>query len=167
MIYQIVAMAENRVIGKDNKLPWHFPEDLKHFRALTTGSTVIMGRKTYESIGKPLPNRENFVLTRDPRHQMKLTLDAEIKMFPNIRFFGSFDEALKHVKTGNVFVIGGAELYKQTLNRVDGIHLTRIHAQYDGDAYYPEIPENFDEVEIQVLREADPKIDVVYYEKKQ
>ncbi len=165
MFYHIVAMARNRVIGKDNKLPWHFPADLKNFRTLTTGSTVIMGRKTYESIGKPLPNRENFVLTRDAKHQAKMILEAELKMHSNVQFFTSFQQALDHVKTGNAFVIGGAEIYKQTIHQMDGIYLTRIDADYEGDAYYPEIPELFDEIEIQELQE-NPKIEVVIYEKK-
>lgn len=165
-LYHIVAMAHNRVIGKDNKLPWHFPSDLKNFRALTTGSTVIMGRKTYESIGKPLPNRENFVLTRDAKHQAKMILEAELKMYNNLQFFISLQQALDHVKTGNAFIIGGADLFKQTINQVDGIYLTRIDADFDGDTHYPEIPDTFDEVEIQELQE-NPKIEVVFYEKKQ
>lgn len=165
MLYHIVAMARNRVIGKDNKLPWHFPADLKNFRALTTGSTVIMGRKTYESIGKPLPNRENFVLTRDAKQQAKMILETELKMHSNVKFFTSLQQALDHVKTGNAFIIGGAELYKQTINQVDGIYLTRIDADYEGDVSYPEIPKSFDEIEIQELQE-NPKIEVVFYERE-
>ena len=155
MLYHIVAMAKNRAIGKDNKLPWHFPADLKHFKRRTTGSTVIMGRKTYESIGKPLPNRENFVLSRSPQPAQE-----------HLRFFTSLDEALKNVKTENAFIIGGADLFQQTIERVDGIYLTRIDADYEGDAFYPEIPESFEEIEIERLQD-NPKIEVVFYQRKE
>jgi dihydrofolate reductase len=154
MLYHIVAMARNRAIGKDNRLPWHFPADLKHFKRRTMGSTVIMGRKTYESIGKPLPNRENFVLSRAPQK------DTE-----HLRFFTSYEDALKSVKTPDAYVIGGAELYNQTIDKVDGIYLTRIGADYEGDAFYPEIPDSFDEVEIEHLQD-NPTIEVVLYQKK-
>ncbi|MBP9865925.1 MAG: dihydrofolate reductase [Candidatus Omnitrophica bacterium] len=154
-IYHVVATARNRVIGKDNKLPWHFSEDLRYFKKLTTGSTVIMGRKTFESIGRPLPNRENFVISRT------LTEHA------GVRLFNSIGNAIGAVQTENAFIIGGAEIYKTTILNVDGIYLTRIDADYEGDAYYPEVPDGFEEVEIQCLREKDPKIDVVYYEKKE
>ncbi len=176
MLYHVVAMARNRVIGKDNKLPWHFPEDLKNFKKLTTGSTVIMGRKTFESIGRPLPNRENFVLSRQGCHSeaegrrisesrsfaaLRMTNEASLNFFP------SLDEALKNIKTENAYIIGGAELYKQTIDKVDGIYLTRIDADYEGDAFYPEIPDSFEEVDIEALREKNPKIEVVFYQKKQ
>ena len=154
MIFHVVAMARNRVIGKNNKLPWHFSSDLKHFKELTTGSTVIMGRKTFESIGKPLPNRENFVLSRTQSGSPA----------PHLYFFNSIETALKNVQTENAFIIGGADLYGQTIDLVDGIYLTRIDADYDGDAHYPEIPECFDEVEIEKIQD-DPKIEVVFYEK--
>ncbi len=154
MIFHVVAMARNRTIGKDNKLPWHFSADLKHFKALTTGSTVIMGRKTYDSIGKPLPNRENFVLSRKQSGSPA----------PHLHFFNSIETAIKNVQTEKAFIIGGAELYKQTMDLVDGIYLTRIDADYAGDAFYPEIPERFEEVEIEKLQD-DPKIEVVFYEK--
>jgi dihydrofolate reductase len=155
MLYHIVAMARNRAIGKDNKLPWHFPSDLKHFKRRTTGSTVIMGRKTYDSIGKPLPNRENFVLSRTKYP------DAE-----HLRFFTSLEEALKNVKTPDAYIIGGAELFQQTMNKVDGIYLTRIDADFEGDTFYPEIPENFEEIEIEHLQD-NPTIEVVLYHRKE
>src|SRR3989338_1905532 len=110
-LYHVVAMANNRVIGKDNKLPWHFSTDLKFFKQLTTGSTVIMGRKTYESIGKPLPNRENFVLSRNPSYyhsergeeSQRSFAPAGLRMTQNanLRFFSSFEEAVKNIKTEN------------------------------------------------------------------
>src|SRR3989338_3436503 len=128
MFYHVVAMAENRVIGKDNRLPWHFLSDLKHFKQLTMGNTILIGRKTFESIGKPLPGRENFVLSR------KKTGDG------NVKFFGSFEDALKNVSTPNCYIIGGASLYQQSMALVDGIYLTKIHAHYKGYTFYPEIP---------------------------
>ena len=153
-LYHIVAMAKNRVIGKDNKLPWHFPEDLKYFKNLTTGSTVIMGRKTFESIGRPLPNRQNFVLSR-------ILQEKE-----GVQFFPSLEEAAAKIKTQDAFIIGGAELYKQTIHRVDGIYLTRIDADYEGNAFYPEIPDDFEEIEVKGLRESNPRIQVAFYERK-
>lgn len=151
-LYHVVAVAgKKRVIGKDNKLPWHFPEDLKFFKNLTTGSTVIMGRKTYESIGRPLPNRENFVLSRS------------LKPEGPVRFFNSLEEAVGNVKTEKAFIIGGAELYAQTIREMDGIYLTRIDADYEGDAFYPEIPTEFEEIEVIGLREKDPVIQAVFY----
>lgn len=142
-LFHVVAIANNRVIGKDNKLPWHFPADLKFFKQLTTGHTVIMGRKTFESIGKPLPNRENIVISRSGL---------------------SLEGALQQAKGEKVFIIGGAQLFEQTLNQIDGIYLTRIHADYEGDTFYPELPKNFVEKSRTPLQE-NPKIEVIYYEK--
>ena len=151
MFYHVVAMAENRVIGKDNRLPWHFLSDLKHFKQLTMGNTILIGRKTFESIGKPLPGRENFVLSR------KKTGDG------NVKFFGSFEDALKNVSTPNCYIIGGASLYQQSMALVDGIYLTKIHALYEGDTFYPEIPPYFEEKSKETLQE-NPKIEVIFYE---
>ncbi|MBI3999372.1 MAG: dihydrofolate reductase [Candidatus Omnitrophica bacterium] len=151
MFYHVVAMAENRVIGKDNRLPWHFSSDLKHFKQLTMGNTILIGRKTFESIGKPLPGRENFVLSR------KKTGDG------NVKFFGSFEDALKNVSTPNCYIIGGASLYQQSMTLVDGIYLTQIHAYYEGDTFYPEIPPHFKEKSKETLQE-NPKIEVIFYE---
>ncbi len=171
MLYHIVAMAKNRVIGKDNRLPWHFPEDLKHFKRRTTGQTVIMGRKTYDSIGKPLPNRENFVLTRNaeiatpPPGARNDVIAREQSDRSNLRFFNSIGDALGAFKTPDAYIIGGAQLFEQTMAMVDGIYLTRIDQDFEGDTHYPEIPEIFEEVEIERLQE-NPQIDVVYYERK-
>lgn len=153
-IYHVVAMARNRVIGQGNKLPWHFPEDLKQFKKTTLGSTVIMGRKTYESIGRPLPGRENFVISRT------------LGQVQGIHVFRSVGNAIGAVTTENAFIIGGAEIYRSTIQSVDGIYLTRIDQDYDGDAFYPEIPDDFEEIEIQALREKAPKIEVVFYERE-
>ncbi|MCP5268313.1 MAG: dihydrofolate reductase [Zoogloeaceae bacterium] len=126
----IAAMAEHRVIGRHNTLPWHLPEDLKHFKATTLGKPVIMGRKTWESLGRPLPGRRNIVISRNAGYR----LDGG-ELFP------SLESAL--ASTGNneeVFVIGGAELYRLALPLADHVHLTEISGTYPGDAYFPELP---------------------------
>lgn len=155
MLYHVVAVALNGVIGKDNKLPWHIPADLKHFKELTAGSTVIMGRKTFDSIGRALPGRENFVLSK-------------FRSVPgdNLRFFKSFDEALENVTTPDAYIIGGASLYQQTLNQIDGIYMTKIFKEYEGDTYYPPIPETFKLKSSKPLM-GDPRgpaMEVQYYE---
>jgi dihydrofolate reductase len=125
----IAAMAENRVIGVDNRLPWHLPEDLKHFRRLTTGHTVIMGRKNYESIGKPLPQRRNIVVSRRPDFQAT-----------GCTVVHSIEEAMTVAgDEPEVFVIGGAEIYRQTMARADRLFLTLVHANVDGDTFFPEL----------------------------
>lgn len=150
-LYHIVGMAENRVIGKDNKLPWHFSADLKNFKALTLGHTLLMGRKTYESIGKPLPGRANFVLTRSAATVCQQdVVQRDLPPGTELMFFSSINTALEAVKTPIAFVMGGADLYAQTLDRVDGIYLTRIPGTYEGDAFYPPIPPRFE------LRESRP-----------
>ena len=153
-LYHVVAAANNRVIGKDNKLPWHFPADLKFFKQLTTGSTVIMGRKTFESIGRPLPNRENFVVSR-----------GKFQDKDSVRYFQSMENAEEAVKTEKAFIIGGGQIFNQTFDQIDGIYLTRIHADYEGDAFYPEIPATFFEKWRQPLQD-NPKIEVIFYERQ-
>lgn len=130
----IVAVAENGVIGRGGALPWHVPSDLKTFRRITMGRPVIMGRKTYASIGKPLPGRDNIVVTRDAGFSAAGTNRA-----------ASIDEALdiarhKAAERGvdEIMVIGGAEIFALTLPLADRIYLTRIHAQPDGDVTFPE-----------------------------
>lgn len=124
----IAAMAENRVIGVNNTLPWRLPADLRHFRRLTTGHHVIMGRRNYESIGRPLPDRTNIVVTRNPAYRA-----------PGCVVRHSLEEALRD--TGDdpeVFVIGGAEIYRQALARADRLYLTLVHANVPGDTFFPE-----------------------------
>ncbi|MDD5388448.1 MAG: dihydrofolate reductase [Gallionellaceae bacterium] len=124
----IAAMARNRVIGIDNALPWRLSEDLKHFKALTMGHHIIMGRKTYESIGKPLPGRTTVIVTRDPAYRVEGCLTAH-----------SLDAAIAACAgDGEVFFVGGAELYAQVLPRADRLYLTEIQADYVGDAWFPE-----------------------------
>jgi len=132
MISIIAALAENRVIGVNNTLPWHLPNDLKHFRRLTTGHAIIMGRKNYESIGKPLPERTNIVVTRNRDYRVDGCLIAH-----------SLDEALRLAGDDpEIFVIGGAEIYREALPRADRLYLTQVHAPIDGDTLFPEINRN-------------------------
>ena len=124
----IVAMAKNRVIGKNNALPWHLSPDLKHFKSLTMGHAIIMGRKTYESIGKPLPGRTSVIVTRQPGYQV-----------PGAIVAGSVDEALQACNEyAESFVIGGAEVYRQTLEHCQRMYITELQWDFDGDAFFPE-----------------------------
>lgn len=130
IISLIVAMSKNRVIGVDNKLPWHLPEDLKRFRRITSGHPVVMGRKTFESIGRLLPNRENIIVTRNADYRV---LGATV--------VHSLEEAFLKFKntTEEVFVLGGGEIFKQALPLANKIYLTLIEKEIKGDAYFPEV----------------------------
>jgi len=153
-LYHIVAISRNGVIGKDNQLPWHFSADMRHFKETTTGNTIIMGRRTFESIGRrPLPNRENFVLSR-----------SDLQVPEGVRAFKTLGAAVEQAARPKIFIIGGAELYKQTINEVDGIYLTRVLADYDGDAYYPEIPGFFKEKNKKTAEEKDTGLEFIYLE---
>jgi dihydrofolate reductase len=129
IVSSVVAISENNAIGKDNKLLWYLPTDLKHFKQITNGQTIIMGRKTFDSMGKPLPNRRNIVITRN----LDLKLDgAEVT--------NSLAGALSLCTTEEeVFIIGGAEIYKQAMDQTNRIYLTRVHQRFDADAYFPEL----------------------------
>jgi len=136
----VVAMSENRVIGIKNQLPWKIPEDLKRFKEITWGHPVIMGRKTFESIGRLLPGRENIILSR----QVDCSIAGGLS-------FSSLDKALEHCKKensekGEVFIIGGAEIYRMAIQQVDRIYLTMIHKSFEGDAFFPEFSQDFREV---------------------
>ncbi len=123
----IVAMASNRTIGVDNTLPWRCPEDLRHFKALTMGHHMIMGRKTYDSIGKPLPGRTTVVVTRDRKLKIEGCLVAH-----------SLQEAVAACSGDNeIFIVGGAELYAQALPLADTLYLTEIQQDVEGDAHFP------------------------------
>lgn len=127
-------MAANRVIGRDGALPWRLPADLKRFKQLTMGHALIVGRKTWESIGRPLPGRTMIVVTRQPGYQAEGT-----------RVVHSVDEALRlarEVSPGEAFVAGGAELYRETLPLADRLHLTRIERDFPGDTRFPEFDES-------------------------
>ena len=125
----IAAMAENRVIGRDNQLPWRLSADLKHFRKITTGKPIIMGRNTHESIGKPLPDRLNIIITRDQQYQA----DGCVVVH-------SIDAALEAAgEVEEVMIMGGAQLYEQMIERADRLYLTLVHAEIEGDVYFPDI----------------------------
>jgi dihydrofolate reductase len=133
IVSAIAAMSENRVIGMNNQLPWHIPEDLKHFKETTVGKPVIMGRLTYESVGVPLPKRENIVITRNPDYAVV-----------GCKIVHSVKEALdyckdKYPEDQEVFIIGGAQIYKESLPLLNRIYLTIIHKQVQGDAFFPEV----------------------------
>jgi dihydrofolate reductase len=133
----IVAISKNHVIGNNNSLIWHLPVDLKNFKKLTTGSAIIMGRKTYESIGKPLPYRRNIIITRDENYRVE-----------NCEVVNSLEEALL-ICYENCFIIGGGEIYKQSLSIADELYLTLIDEEFEGDTYFPEIGEDWFESERQ------------------
>ncbi len=134
----IVAMAENRVIGRNNTLPWHLSEDLKYFRRTTTGHCIIMGRNTWESIGRPLPNRRSIVVSSNPDYRAEgadvvTSLEAAKALAEKISEQLGVDEA---------FVIGGARLYADALLQAECFHLTRVHAEVEGDTRLPEFDES-------------------------
>ena len=131
MITLIAAVARNGVIGSNNALPWHLPEDMKHFRQLTTGNVVIMGRKTWESLPerfRPLPDRLNVVVTRNAAYAA-----------PGATIVHTLDEAIKVGAGRTAFIIGGAELYAHALQKAERLELTEIAAEFPGDAYFPDI----------------------------
>jgi len=131
----IVAMSRDRVIGRDNSLPWHLPEDLRHFKAVTMGKAMIMGRKTYDSIGRPLPGRTTLVVTRQPDWSA-----------PGVTPCAGIDEALAAarallptLKQEEVMVVGGADIYRQCLPLAAKIYLTRVDVAVAGDVFFPEL----------------------------
>lgn len=145
----MAAVARNRVIGKDNDLVWHLPADLRHFKKTTTGHYVIMGRKTFESIPKALPNRVNIVVSRNPAFS---AADCVV--------CGSLAEALNYAETRGqhkVFILGGGDIYRQALRLADTMYLTEIHADFKGDTYFPE----FDRGEWQEVSREDHPADAV------
>lgn len=140
MITIIAACSKNLVIGNDNKLIWNVPGDLKRFKEFTTGNIVVMGRKTYESIGKPLPNRRNILLTRD-----------ESLKIEGIEIFNDLEKLTKYIqsiqgKEQDIFIIGGGEIYKEFLPISDKIELTLIDKEFEGDTYFPEIGNEWEEI---------------------
>nr|AIA19283.1 Dihydrofolate reductase [uncultured bacterium]AIA19296.1 Dihydrofolate reductase [uncultured bacterium] len=135
----IVAIDDKRAIGKDNKLMWHIPRDMKRFKSLSAGHVVIMGRKTYESIGKPLPNRTNIVITRD------LNFFA-----PGVLVTHSFEEALKksrETEKEEICIIGGGQVYEESLPYADRIYLTIVHDDFEGTVFFPDYSQFSREIE--------------------
>ena len=134
MIAAVVAIAENGVIGRDNQLIWHLPADLKHFKNCTMGHPMVMGRKTFDSIGKALPGRTTIIVTRDKNYPAP----------ENCLVANSVQEALEmgnKLDPEQVSVIGGEQIFAQTLHQTDRIYLTRVHHTFEGDTYFPEINE--------------------------
>ncbi len=149
IISAIVARADNRVIGINNKLPWHLPGDLKWFKEKTLHRHIIMGRKSFESIPKPLPNRINIVVTRDKSYYHS-----------GAHIVHSVDEALKLAFEKNedeVFILGGGRIYAQTMNLWDRLYLTEVHASPEGDTLFPQIDVNLYNVAYEEFRKADEK----------
>ena len=130
MITLVAACSRNWVIGKDNQLIWHLPEDLKRFKKLTTGKTVLMGRKTFESIGRPLPNRTNLIVTNDINFKCEGCI-----------VYNNLIDALQY--DNDIMVIGGSQIYQQVINMADKVELTMIDQDFEGDAYFPEIDSNW------------------------
>lgn len=140
MLSLIVAVAQNNVIGKDNKLIWHISEDLKRFKEITSGKTIIMGRKTFESLPGVLPNRKHIIVTRDKNY--KVNSD-------NVTIVHNLNSLIDQYKNcdDEVFIIGGAEIYKQALPHADKLYLTKINNFFDGDTFFPEINYDYFKVE--------------------
>ncbi len=137
MISIIVAIADNYCIGKDNKIPWHIPEDFKYFKEKTTGKTVIMGANTFESIlaylKKPLPNRKSLILNKDKNY----------KVPEGVFVFDSIPKALDFCREdGEIFFIGGASVYAQAMEFADRLYITEVHQTVDGDTFFPKINKN-------------------------
>ena len=149
----IVAMASNRVIGLNNKMPWHLSADLKKFKKITMGSPILMGRKTHESIGKPLPGRTNIIISRNQDYQQNGCL-----------VFNDLETALKKTceNAEEIFVIGGSDLYEAILPMADTIYLTLINREFPGDTFFPEIDlDDWSEVEREDIKD-DPDADFSY-----
>ena len=129
-------MSQNRVIGSEGKIPWHIPEDFKWFKKITTGNTILMGRKTFESIGRPLPNRVTIVLSRGDFN------------YPGVRTVKALSEIDLSRELGEVFVCGGAEVYRLTLPRCSDLYLTLVKREVVGDTFFPEFESVFDRVDL-------------------
>jgi dihydrofolate reductase len=156
MITLIAGIAQNNCIGKNGTLPWHIPEDLKHFKELTTNKTVVMGRKTWESLPekfRPLPNRKNVVITRQTDYAAP----------EGVLTFSSTTDAFAQLATEDIFIIGGAELYKQTIDQADALEITHIDQTIEGDAFFPQINT---ETWREVSREDHDGYSFVRYEKR-
>ncbi|MBC67844.1 MULTISPECIES: dihydrofolate reductase [Acinetobacter] len=141
-VVHVVAMDKNRCIGKGNALPWHISDDLKHFKAITQGGVVIMGRKTLESMGRALPNRVNWVITRDTEWQFD---GAKVAHTIEDAMNGALTDA-QHAEKASLFIIGGGEIFTQTLAIADRLELTYVDLDVQGDAHYPQISEDFKKV---------------------
>ena len=162
-VVQVVAMDRQRCIGVNNQLPWHLPDDLKHFKATTQGGVMLLGRKNFDSIGRALPNRVSWVLTRDTdwqadgvkvAHSLEQLLD------------GAATDA-KALGQEQIFVIGGAELYRQTLDISDRLEVSHVDLNVTGDVFYPEIPAAFSVVQRRAMQDSQTQIkfEIVRYQR--
>lgn len=150
----IVAHDPNLVIGKDGTLPWHYPEDLKYFKRTTMGHPLLMGRGVFEELNeKPLPERENIVLSRSRDYQ-------------HVPTFSSIEAALEYLRGADiVFVIGGGEIYRQTIDKADKLFVTEIHESYEGDTFFPEYRDKISSEWKEVKREDHPELSFVVYDR--
>ncbi len=144
-------MSENRVIGAGNKIPWHLPEDFKWFKSMTTGNVIVMGRKTFESIGKPLPNRETIVLSRTQFNH------------PGVRTIASLDEINLREETRDIFICGGAQIYELALPLCSDLYLTHVKRIVDGDTFFPPFENQFAPENVILDR---PDFKIVHYRNK-
>lgn len=134
MITMIAAAGENNSLGKDNDLVWHLPDDFKRFKELTSGNYILMGRKTFESFPKPLPNRKHLIITRQENYSVP----------ENCFVFDSISSALQSIDNTDVWIIGGGEIYKQSMEIADRIELTRVHSEFEADTFFPEIGDEWE-----------------------
>jgi dihydrofolate reductase len=144
----IAAMSLNRVIGAGNKIPWHLPEDFKWFKKMTTGHVIVMGRKTFESIGKPLPNRTTIVLSRSPLNIPGVKVVADLKQFDSLQ---------AELSGREVFICGGAQIYEQALPMCSDLYLTLVKRNVEGDTFFPAFEDRFT-VEAEILDQGGFKI---------
>ena len=152
----IVAMTQSRVIGKDGALPWHLSEDLKLFKAHTTGNIVIMGRKTFDSIGRPLPNRRNIVVSKSIQDDEKVS---------GVEYFPDLEHAVAAAQEGEgrIFIIGGASIYHQMIEKADRLYISLVDGEFEGDTYFPEIKDDVWKV---VATEPHTGFELKIYEKR-
>lgn len=153
MLVLIAAHDPNLVIGKDGGLPWHYPEDLKHFKNITMGGTILMGRGVFEELNEiPLPGRKNIVLSTS-------------RTYKNVDTFDSLDSALDSIKDDVVFVIGGGTVYRQTIDKADKLIITEIHKEFDGDTFFPEYRNQIGKQWKEVKRDDRDNLSFVEYER--
>ncbi len=155
MLSIIVAKAKNNIIGKENKMPWHLPEDLKHFKNLTTGHTIIMGRKTFESFGRPLPNRKHIVFSQNPDFKVN---DENVEVVHSLLQIQDLIEGKEEA-----FVIGGAMIYNFLMPYVRKMYVTEIEKDFDGDTFFPLIDEDVWKETAREKGIKDEKNDLDYY----
>ncbi len=148
MIITIAAVAQNNALGKDNDLLWHLPDDFKRFKSLTTGHYIIMGRKTFESFPKPLPNRTHIIITRQKEYSVP----------DNCFVASSLTQAIEMCpKNEDIYIIGGGEIYKQSMDFADKLEITKVHQSFDADTFFPEIDDNKWKLHEEVFHPADEK----------